>query len=109
MRTYDSGLDRREQDRGSVDRRRSSRWTPDRLLCWRVFRGRRLREGWIVERSLNGFVLATLRCDAVPAGTRIIVKGGRDEFDKLGFRSAIVRRTDPGEGSRRMLIAEIDA
>ena len=101
--------DRRERDRGHVNRRKSVRWEPDKSLRWRVFRGRRIRESRIVERSLNGLVLGAQMPDAVAAGTRILVSGGHGELDRLGFRSAIVRRTESGDGGGRMLIAEIEA
>lgn len=101
--------DRREQDRGHVDRRKSMRWEPEKLLRWRVFRGRRIRESRMVERSLNGFVLGAQRPGAVPAGTRMVVDGDLDEIDRLGFRSAIVRRAESGGDGSRVLFAEIEA
>jgi hypothetical protein len=63
----------------------------------------------MVERSLNGFVLGVKTRDAVSAGTRIVVNAASDEIDKLGFRSAIVRRAESGGDGSRMLFAEIEA
>lgn len=101
--------DRRAQERGDVERRESTRWEPNRLFRWRVFRGRRIRQSRMVERSLGGFALGAQKPDAVPAGTRVVADGGPDEIDKLGFRSAIVRRTEPGSDGGRILFAEIEA
>ncbi len=101
--------DRRKQDRGHVDRRTFTRWELDKLLRWRVFRGRRIRESRMVERSLSGFALEAQMLDAVPAGTRVVADGGPHEIDKLGFRSAVVRRSEPGSDGGRMLFVEIEA
>ena len=101
--------DRRDRDRGHVDRRKSTRWEPAKSLRRRVLRGRQIRESRIAERSLNGLVLGAPMPDAVAAGTRIVVSGGRNESDRLGFRSAIVRRAECGGNGGRMLFAETEA
>lgn len=101
--------DRRNQDRGHVDRRTFTRWELDKSLRWRVFHGRRIRESRMVERSLSGFALQAQMLDAVPAGTRVVVHGDPGEIDKLGFRSAVVRRTEPWSDGGKMLFAEIEA
>ncbi len=58
---------------------------------------------------MNGFALEAQIPDVVPAGTRVVADGGPDEIDKLGFRSAVVRRTEPGSDGSSMLFAEIEA
>ncbi len=101
-------LDRREEDRGQVDRRKSERWKLERALRWRVYRGRRTREALIVERSLNGLALWIRDRDVVAAGSRIVVAGTRREIERLGFRSVLVRRTDPSKNGGEMVFAEIE-
>jgi len=100
--------DRRHTQRKNGDRRRSSRWETDRLLHWRIYRGRRLRESRVVERSLDGVVLQVERHDLARQGTRLFLSDPI-EIDKLGFRSARVTRADTRSPNMRLIYAEIEA
>jgi hypothetical protein len=100
--------DRREKPRETVDRRRSERWETNKLLHWRVYRGRRLRESHIVERSLNGVVLQVEPHDVARQGTRLLLSDPT-EIDKLGFRSARVTRAEGPSAEMRLVYAEIEA
>lgn len=99
---------RRMDDRGKTDRRRSARWETSKQLLWRVFRGRRIREGRLVERSLDGLVLSAEPCDRPRVGTRLL-PGNTDVANRLGFRSAIVKRIDVPGGGTSLIFAEIEA
>jgi len=90
------------------DRRRSDRWPTDKTLRWRVFRGRRSRPGRLIERSLDGLVLAVAPKDAPPPGTRLLPRDEGD-LDRLGFRCAVVRRIERPSREVRLLFAEIEA
>jgi hypothetical protein len=100
--------DRRGENRGSADRRRSSRWLTDKMLPWRVSRGRRIRESQLLERSLDGLVLAVEPGDAPPEGTRLFPYGA-EPIDRCGFRSAIVRRTEVANDDHKLVFAEIES
>jgi hypothetical protein len=100
--------DRRADERAGAGRRRSSRWETDKTLAWRVSRGRRVRESRVVERSLDGLVLAVEPRDAAPEGSRFFPYGA-EPADRFGFRSAIVRRTEAPNEDYRLVFAEIEA
>jgi len=100
--------DRREKDRGTVDRRRSLRWQIDKMLPWRVSRGRRVRRSRVLERSLDGLVFVTYPGDAPLVGTRFY-SCGADIIQRFGFRSAIVRRTEAPNRDHRLVFAEIES
>ncbi len=100
--------DRRAIDRGTIDRRRSPRWELNKPIDWRVYRGRRVRRSWIVERSMDGIAMMVAQRDAVTAGKRMVVLD-MASAERFGFRSAIVRRTESRGGDERMLFAEIEA
>lgn len=106
--TWVSRPDRRTERPRSVGRRRSPRWRTNKTLAWRVSRGRRVRESRLVERSLDGLVLAVEPGDAPPEGTRFC-PCGVESIDRLGFRSAIVRRTEAPNDDYRLVFAEIEA
>jgi len=100
--------DRRAQQRCCLGRRRSPRWSVDRELYWCVHRGRKTRIARIIERSLDGLVLLAGRDDTVPVGTRINPTTANQK-ERFGFRSAVVRRTQPLNEMVELLIAEIEA
>lgn len=100
--------DRRRQRRDQQDRRRSARWQTEKPLAWRVFRGRRTRMSRVVERSLDGLVLATDPQDTPSEGTRL-TPGDAATRRRFGFRSAVVRRVMTSEARTRLVVAEFEA
>ncbi len=88
------------------ERRRSARWKTDEKLLWRVTGGRRPRESRLIERSLDGLVLRTGQSDLPQVGQRICPAGPERNL-RVGFRSAIVRRTKPDGAGGHLVVAEI--
>lgn len=105
--TYAFKNDRRRADRNARDRRHSARWRTDKPFTWRVERGRRSRRGRIAERSLHGFAMIVEPSDLPTPGTRILAVDDL-ESDRLGIRSAVVRRVIK-RNFVPMLIAEIES
>ena len=101
-------VDRRGETRRCLGRRKSPRWPMDRELSWCVHRGRKTRQARIIERSLDGLVLLAGRDDTVPVGTRINPTT-LNQKERLGFRSAVVRRTQALNDTAELLIVEIEA
>ena len=100
--------DRRSENRGNAERRRSSRWETSRRLCWRVFHGRRIRHSQVVQRSLDGFVLMTEERDTPRTGTRFY-PSDLQVANRFGFRSAMVMRTETVNLRTRLVYVEIEA
>ncbi len=90
------------------ERRNSRRWATDKPLRWRVFRGRRVRSSRMVERSLDGMVLLVDPRDVPQPGTRLLACDAI-EFDRLGFRSAVVTRTTLQDDKGALVFAQIEA
>ena len=88
------------------ERRYSERWFSGKQIQWRIHRGRRVREGRVTERSLNGMALAVAAPDAVEPGVFVFPADDRSA-QRHGFRTAVICRTvevGPGE---RLLFVEI--
>jgi hypothetical protein len=94
--------------RTSRERRRSGRWTTDELLAWRLHRGRRPRRGRVIERSLDCLTIAVAPHDEPPAGARLHPFAPIDHT-RFGFRSALVKRTEPAGKTLRLVFLEIEA
>jgi hypothetical protein len=77
-------------------------------LRWRPFRGRRIRESRVVERSLDGLVLMSRPRDAPAPGTRF-APGDLEVGDRFGFRSALVKRVEAPNPAARLIFSEIEA
>lgn len=103
-----SARDRRSVPRSKTDRRRSPRWPVNKLIHWRVLRGRRIRISQVLERSLDGLVMKVEPEDTPCVGTRFFTFGSL-ATDSNGFRAAIVRRTESPNDDYRLLFAEIEA
>lgn len=101
-------VDRRNDGRQGLGRRRSPRWEVNRVLSWCVHRGRKIREARVIERSLDGLVLLATRDESVRVGTRL-GPSSLDQRQRFGFRSAVVRRMQPLNERAALLIAEIEA
>ena len=101
-------LFRRVRGRGRAGRRRSKRWKTDKPIEWRIYRGRRIRDGRVIERSLEGLVLAAAGDAPASPGMRFFVSGP-SPIEQHGFKSAVVRRTAIRADGRRLMFAEIEA
>ena len=96
------------ESEASRERRRSNRWCTDAPLTWRVERGRRPRPGRVLERSLEGMILA-VDVDDLPAVGKRLKPHEPLQGTRLGFSSAIVTRTGHGDGRLRLVYLEIEA
>jgi len=105
--SYAFKTDRRSAHRHASDRRRSARWRTDKAFSWRIERGRRIRGGRIAERSLHGFAMIVESRDLPKPGTRIHAVD-ETESDRLGIRTAVVRRVIKRDFVP-MLVAEIES
>jgi urease accessory protein UreE len=90
------------------ERRRSKRWATDETLAWRLHRGRRLRHGQVIERSLDGMTLAVETRDEPAVGARLR-PSDTAECTRCGFQSAIVTRTGQGRDRLRLVYLEFEA
>ena len=93
-----------EKPQVPVQRRRSARWSCDKLVQWRIYRGRAVHQGHIVERSLDGMVIDA---SCVPAAGTCLVPADDQTALRRGFRFAIVRRTLPVSESVTRMFVEI--
>ena len=100
--------DRRHSRRNQIDRRRSARWRLRKALTWRVHRGRQIHRGQIIARSLDGLVVCVPKKEAPSTETRIH-SCGEDAVFRFGFKSAIVRRIEPANDGKALLIAEVES
>ena len=96
-----------ELDTSSVkDRRYSQRWFSGKQIQWRIHRGRRVREGRVTERSLNGMALAVAAPDAVEPGV-FVLPADDQSAQRHGFHTAVICRTAQGGPNQRLLYVEI--
>lgn len=83
--------DRRRRERDSVDRRRSERWSSNRLVRWRHDFEDDAHTGRLLSRSLDGFVVLIDTNDLASPFRRIVAVD--HPYNRLaGFRTAVVRR-----------------
>jgi len=96
------------EHRPAHERRRSPRWRTDKVLNWRVHRGKKTRTSRLVLRSLDGFVLVTARHDSPREGARVHPATDKDR-QRFGFHSALVKRVDRPDRDACLVYAEIEA
>lgn len=99
--------DRRNTPRGDVDRRRSSRWAMNRSIQWRVQGRRQSCSGLLKERSLDGLLIFAPHNEQVSVGSRLVI--AKHLRERLGCRSAVVRRIENATAKSCELVAEIEA
>ena len=99
---------RRNPGGGRGERRGSRRWRANQPITWCVRRGRRARQGIIVERSLSGLVIEAPPREESPAGTRLRPTT-HDACECLGFHCAVVQRVEAPERDVRLIYVEIEA
>lgn len=89
-----------------MDRRRSPRWADGRPLRWRLHRGRRIRRSTVIDRSLNGLVLADDLPQRIEVGQQLR-PADPQAAQRHGFEHAVVRRLEENESGDRRIVAEI--
>lgn len=92
----------------SHERRRSPRWPTDKVLNWRLHRGKRTRRSRLVLRSLDGFVLVADPHDTPCKGDRMRPATDEDRR-RFGFHSALIKRVDRTHPDASLVYAEIEA
>ncbi len=93
--------------RGDLDRRTSARWSTNKLIHWRFNRGQSTHKGLVKQRSLDGLLIYVEKCSKPKPGSRIRVSPEMSE--KLGCRTAIVRRIESETASAFKFVAEIES
>ena len=76
------------------ERRRSDRWVTHTPIRWRCRRSRRVRDGVVTQRSLEGMVIVADQADT--CGLKIgsgVIPADEPTGIRHGFRRAVVRRT----------------
>jgi hypothetical protein len=91
---------------GTNERRNSKRWPCAKGIQWRERGGRRVRHGWVPERSMDGMVIAASRKDAVPAGTFVFPTDDHGSL-RHGFRTGVICRTTELDAEWKLLFVEI--
>lgn len=87
------------------ERRQSARWLTNKPVQWLPAGGRKLRDGYIIERSLSGMAIQTSDSEIIKLGTRIRA-GTRKMAERHGFRTGIVRRVE-NSGGKNTICVEI--
>ncbi len=101
--------DRRHHNgKPKVERRRSPRWSTDKILNWRVHRGRKTRSSRLILRSLDGFVMVANPSEQPKEGARMRPATDRDR-QRFGFHSARVKRVEYPHPDACLVFAEIEA
>jgi hypothetical protein len=73
------------------ERRNSQRWFSGKEIRWRIHGGRRIRVGFVTERSLNGITISAADPHLSEPGT-ILKPADHGAGVRHGFRVAVVRR-----------------
>ena len=96
----------RKEKSDQSERRNSERWPCAKGILWRVRGGRRVRQGLIPERSMQGMVIAASKGDAAPPGTFVVPTDDRGSL-RHGFRTGVICRTAELDAEWNLLFVEI--
>lgn len=88
------------------ERRRSSRWLTNKIIQWRLSDDSRQFSGYVVERSLQGMVIAVSKSNC-PEPSAIIRPASPSMGNRHGFAAAMLRRVEQDAAGQCLMFVEI--